>query len=175
MSNLLAQAAQFAHRHIAQLPLVAHIAQRIISYALCREVRHQFLVLELVQGEVVARLADTVKMFHERNDTGIYLKLYVVRISGTFLRALVLVFKSQSLGTALWNDLGAQIEREQGNDSRTDHIGAHKPSETHSRTDHGNDFTVVRQLAGKENHTQEHEECAEEIAVIGNEVEIVVH
>ena len=124
---------------------------------------------------MVARLADAVKMFHERNDAGIYLKLHVVRISGTFLRALVLVFESQSLGTALWNDLGTQIERKQGDDSRTDHIGAHKSSETHSRTDHGNDLTVVRQFAGKENHTQEHEECAEEIAVIRDEVEIIVH
>ena len=174
--DFLLHSLQVAYRDVGQVPLVAYVAQRVVLGTVGRQVRDEFLLLELVQGEMVTLFVDAVEMFHKGYDARIDLQLHVVGIRGIPLagRTLVHVLEVQSLGAAPGYDLGSQVERQGGYDGGAYQIGPYQPAEAHARTLHGYDLAVVRQFRGEEDDADEDEQRAEQVAVIGNEVGIIL-
>ena len=166
---------QLADGHVVQRPLVAHVAQCVVGYRPGRQVRDEFLVLELVQVKVNARLADTVEMLHVGNHAFLHLQLHAVGIRGVLLVLLIEVLEDQSLDASPGDNLRTQVERGACYDGRADDVGQHQTAIAHARAYHGYNLAAVSQLSGKENNAEEDEERAEEIGVVGDEVEVVVH
>ena len=54
------------------------------------------------------------------------------------------------------------------------HVRHHQPLETHARRKHGDDFGVFRQLRGEENNGDKHKQRAEQVGVVGDEVQIII-
>ena len=149
------------------------ISQRVVGNPSCRKVRHQLVVLELIQRETVSRLVVVLIPFHVCNDSTVYLKLDVPDVIGRFL-VLVHLFKLQSGDTSRRDDFRSQHIRHHRDDGCRNHVGEHHSFKAHARREHGNDFGVLRQLRGKENHGDEDEERTEQIRIIRNEVQVIV-
>ncbi len=175
VGDAFAHAAHVAHGGVHDLPVEAFVGEGVVGDALGREVGDEFLVLKLVELEVVACLRGAVEVFDEGYDAGVHLQLHVVGIGGVLLvaTALVLVLEVQPFHRPAGDDLGAQVEGEQGYEGGTDHVGAHEAGQTDASTDHGYDFAVAGQFGGEEDDGDEDEEGGEEVGVVGHEVEVI--
>ena len=169
--NAFLHALHLANHVVAQNPLVHR--RRIVHYGAGREVRHQLLALELVQREAVARLAVILKAVDVGNDARVNLKLYILgRIR--LARLVVLVLKVDARHAALGDDERPQPESGHRNDGCRHHVGPQHALEAHARREHGNDFRVLGQLRGEEDDGDEHEQRAEQVGKVGDEVQVVV-
>ena len=146
---------------------------RVVGDAAGREVRHQLVVFKLVEREAVGRLVVVLVAFHVGNHPRVHLQLDVAHIIRLLL-VLVHLFELQSRHTSRGDDLRAQHVSDQGDDGRRNHVRHHEPLETHARGEHGDDFGVLRQLRREENHGDEHEQRAEQVGVVRDEVQVIV-
>ena len=175
MRYLLSHAPKLSNGDVTQMPLVADIAQGVVLDGICREVRNEFLVLELVEREVDARLAHAVEVLHVGNDARFDLQLHLVCVGGVLLSLLISVFEGKALDAAARDDFCSKIKGHGCNDGGTNHIGEQQASATDARAYHRYDFAAVCHLRGEEDDADEDEECAEEVGVVGDEVEVIIH
>ena len=171
--DFLARPAQFSDVHVSQRPFEAHVGDGVVLGGCGGEVRYQFLVLELVQGEVVSRIGCSVVVLHEGHHTAVHLQVHVVRPHLHLYPFLVLVLKGEALDTAPWYHVRAQVEVQCGNECGAEHIGPHQAPETHSCRQHGYYLAIVRQFHRKEYHGDEDEQSREQVGVEGDEVGII--
>ena len=171
LRDFLPHAVHLAYHVVLDDPAV--IGRRVVGDAACRQVRHQLLVLELVQREAVARLAVVLEAVDVGNDARVHLQLDVsgrVGLSGL----VVLVLEVDARHAALGDDVSAQPEGDHGNDGRRHHVGPQHALEAHARREHRDDFGVLGQLRGEEDDGNEHEQRAEQVGEVGDEVHVVV-
>ena len=168
---LLLHAVHFAYHVVLDDPVV--IGCRIVADAARRQVRHQLLVLELVQREAVARLAVVLEAVDVGDDARVHLQLDVagrVGLSGL----VVLVLEIDARHAALGDDVRPQPEGGDGDDGGRHHVGPQHALEAHAGGEHCDDLRVLGQLRGEENDGDEHEQRAEQVGEVGDEVHVVV-
>ena len=73
------------------------------------------------------------------------------------------------------DDVGVQGEGHDRDHRRRDAVGQHQPPEAHATGQHRDDLRPIRQFGGEEDHGDKGEERAEQVGVIGDEVEIIIH
>ena len=134
---------------------------------------HEFLVLELVERESVAALQVVVVVLDIGDDALAHLQLHVF---GGIVALLVLIERLEILldDRTLGDDVGTQIEREQRDECRGNHVGPHHAPETDTGCQYGDNLGIAGHLRGKEDDGDEHEERREQIREIGNEIQVVV-
>ena len=176
VGDVFPHAFHLAYLHVFHVPHEAYVADGVIGDARGREMADEFLFLELVHREVVARVGASVEMLHVGDDAGRHLQLHVFGVGGHIVHAVALVgvFEVHAFDVASGDDLRTQHETQQGDDYGADHIGPQEPLVAHAGSQHGDDLAVVCQFGGEEDDGEEDEQTGEEIGVEGNEVQIVV-
>ena len=157
------------------MPLVAHIAQRVVIGGVCRKVRDELLVLKLVEREVDTSLAYAVEVLHVSNHARLHLKLHLVGIGWVLVTLFVSVLEGETLDTASRNDFCTKVEGHCSNNGRAHHIGNQQPTITDASTYHCDDFAAVGQLRGEEDDADEDEQGTEKVGIVGDEVQVILH
>ena len=171
MRDFFFHSVHFAYHIVLDGP--AMIGSRVVGDAAGRQVGNQLLVLELVQREAIARLTIVLEAVDVGNDARVHLQLDVsCRICLSWL--VILVLEVDTRHAALGDDVSSQPEGGNSNDAGRNHVGAQDALEAHARGKHGNDFRIFCQLGGEENDGNEHEQRAEQVGKIGDEVQVIV-
>ena len=166
---ICSRAFERAYHVVAHSPLI----QRVPFYRLGCQARHELLVLESLERELVAHLLGGVVATH----IGYLARLNLHLDIGAEFDLSVLdigVGVGDALHVGRRNDIGAENEGGGGDDGRADHVGAQQAPEAHACREHGDYLGVVGQFRGEEDDRYEGEQRAELIGEIGQEVQEIV-
>ena len=75
---------------------------------------------------------------------------------------------------SLRNNRSTEPVVEDGDEGGRNEVGTHQPLEAETRGQHGNNFAVARQLRGKKDDGNEHEQRREQIGKVRHEVGVLV-
>ena len=118
----------------------------------------ELLVAKLVEREVVACIADAVKVFDVGDDSCVDLHVYLFCPGLGLDTFLILVFECKSLDAASGDYLGAEVEVDAGYEGGAEHLGEQDSAETDSSGEHGDNLATVGELDGKAYDGDEYEE-----------------
>ena len=171
--NLLAQSLQRTDLVVLRFPVEAVFADGVVADGRGSHVTDELLLLKLVEREAIACLRVVVVLLDIGNDAWSHHQLHV---AGRRNLLVVLVFRLKLLSDhrSVRDDIGAEVEVHQGDESGREQVWPHEPLETHSSGEHRDDFGVTCQFGGEEDDGDEDEQRREEIGKIRNEVGIVV-
>ena len=154
---------------VRHLPLIQCIIDGFIS----RQSGDELPSFELIHGQPCGSLGHIVIVLDI--EIGILGDSYLDVRSRSDLSALdIAVLKVQTHSVAHGDHKAIQHIRRQGDDESGDHIGTEKTAEAHSTCQHGDDLRIGSEIGGKEDYRDEDEERAEEIRIVGDEVDVVV-
>ena len=121
-----------------------------------------------------ACLAHAIEMLHIGNDACIDLQLHLFGIGRVLVSFLVCILESETLHTTSRDNFCPKIEGHASNNGGTNHVWYKESTATNACTYKGYEFASVGHLCGKEDDANEDKKRAEEVGVVGDEVEIVI-